>query len=133
VIDACRGEHRRAGAHDLALAPHAHEHLALEHSVDLVGALVPVRLLHLARLEAVDVAEEVRRLEEIDLLHLGRIEPANVEALLLERHGEGDGNGRARGAHRAEERRKLIELTERCCVVYQTLRSSPKLPVSGTA
>jgi uncharacterized OsmC-like protein len=33
----------------------------------------------------------------------------------------------------AEEQRKLIELTERYCVVYQTLRSSPKLVVSGTA
>ena len=33
----------------------------------------------------------------------------------------------------AEEQRKLIELTERYCVVYQTLRSSPKLLVSGLA
>ena len=38
-----------------------------------------------------------------------------------------------RALQRALKREKLLKLTDRYCVVYQTLRASPRLSLSGEA
>src|SRR5512138_869788 len=86
VVLSRRRERGRARAHRGRLRPDADDHLALEDRVDLVGGVVAVRLLRLTGLEAVDVAEEAWRLEQVQLLHLRRVEAARVEALDRDRH-----------------------------------------------
>src|SRR5215510_3779739 len=66
----------RRGHHDLALAQFPRlvsddeRSAPVQHVIDLVLALVRVDFLLLPRFQAINVAEEILRLEEIDLPHL---------------------------------------------------------------
>ena len=70
-----------SGPERLLLRPDEECPGALEHHVDFVRADVRMRGLRLARLQAVEVAEEVPRLERVALAHLGRIEGAQARKL----------------------------------------------------
>src|SRR5690348_3236509 len=59
-----------AGGHGAFLGADADPARALEHVIELVADRVPVAGLLLPGFEAVRVAEEVRRVDETDLLHL---------------------------------------------------------------
>src|SRR5689334_5164267 len=74
VLLARRGAHEVAGGHGALLGADADPARALEHVVELVADRVAVAGLLLPGLEAVRVAEEVRRVDETDLLHLLRRE-----------------------------------------------------------
>src|ERR1700738_4664741 len=92
VLDAVRGaggrERRLAGRERAALFTDLRLHRPLEHRVDLVATVVRVDLLRLPGLETIDVAEEPRGLEEVQLLHLLGGETARgEEALHLDGHG----------------------------------------------
>src|SRR5229473_3099303 len=72
VLFARRREDRLTRAQLLFLAAHLRDDGAVDHRVDLVTAGVGVRLLGLARLEAIDVEEHALRLEEVHLVQLFR-------------------------------------------------------------
>src|SRR5262249_24734850 len=74
MLLAGRRAHEVAGAHVALLGADADPSGAVEHVVELVADCVSVARLFLAGLEAVRVAEEVRRVDEPDLLHLVRAE-----------------------------------------------------------
>src|SRR5216684_1601475 len=72
VLFARRRADRLTRAQLLFLAAHLRDDGAVDHRVDLVTAGVGVRLLGLARLEAIDVEEHALRLEEVHLVQLFR-------------------------------------------------------------
>src|SRR3982751_4587577 len=76
VLAPRRSQHRISLAQLPFLGADARVHRSLQDRIDLVAAGVRVRLLRLARFQAVDVEKEALGLEEIDLLHLPGFEPA---------------------------------------------------------
>src|SRR4051794_32294810 len=86
MVDARGRQDRLARAEAGALGADTREHAALQHRIDLVGAVVLVRRLRLPGLEAVDVHEEARGREQVQLLQLGGVEAAYVEAADIDRH-----------------------------------------------
>jgi len=65
-------EHRLAGSDLFVFLPDLDGSSTFESDIDFVGAIMDVSLLRLIGFQAIEIAEEPRRFEDADLLHLLR-------------------------------------------------------------